>query len=294
MASKHNVRVRNGFSDRNSIKPISKIMQVDGLDDDTRIVLFNNLRNVLNHQIKSLGYDEDILCKIMTEELFNEVYYDNYRNKFDSLMSDILEMFKTESYDVILTMVEFICSMVYETLEDYNSRAYYYFQRNYYDTFKVMNTTFEDEYIGYRFIDGKIVKITNDEEIKTIEESVSTPFDEVNKSISKSISFLSKSSNKDYKNAIKEAIIAVEQLFNIILETSGLTLTNALGQICAKTDIDVNLKESIKNLYKYTNEVNGIRHGNNKDSDEISFDEAKYVLLICSATINYFSTLRIN
>ncbi len=93
---------------------------------------------------------------------------------------------------------------------------------------------------------------------------------------------------------LKKSIIAVEQLFNIILETNGLTLTNALGQICDKIHIDINLKESIKNLYKYTNEVNGIRHGNNKDSNEISFDEAKYVLLICSATINYFSTLIIN
>ena len=294
MASKHNVRVRNGFSDRNSIKPISKIIQVDSLADDTRIVLFNTLNNVLNHQIKSLGCDEDILCKIMTEELFDEVYYDRYRNKFDSLMDDILEMFKTESYDMILTMIEFICSMVYETYEDYNNRTHYCFPNDYYDTFKVMNTAFENEYIGYRFIKDRIVKITNDEEIKAIEESASTPFDKVNKSISKSISFLSESSNKDYKNAIKEAIIAVEQLFNIILETNGLTLTNALGQICDKIHIDINLKESIKNLYKYTNEVNGIRHGNNKDSDEISFDEAKYVLLICSATINYFSTLIIN
>lgn len=294
MASKHNVRVRNGFSDRNSIKPISKIMQVDSLDDDTRIVLFNTLSNVLNHQINISRFNKDTLCQIMTEKLFNEVYYDEYRNKFDSLMADILEMFKTESYDVILTMIEFICSIVHETREDYNNRTHYCFFNNYYDTFKVMNTAFEDEYIGYRFVEDKIVKITNDEEIKAIEESASTTFDEVNKSISKSISFLSESSNKDYKNAIKEAIIAVEQLFNIILETNGLTLANALGQICNKIHIDINLKEAIKNLYKYTNKVNGIRHGNNKNSDEISFDEAKYVLLICSATINYFSTLKIN
>ena len=94
MASKHNVRVRNGFSDRNSIKPISKIMQVDSLDDDTRIVLFNTLSNVLNHQINISRFNKDTLCQIMTEKLFNEVYYDEYRNKFDSLMADILEMFK--------------------------------------------------------------------------------------------------------------------------------------------------------------------------------------------------------
>ena len=78
-----------------------------------------------------------------------------------------------------------------------------------------MNTAFEDEYIGYRFVEDKIVKITNDEEIKAIEESASTTFDEVNKSISKSISFLSESSNKDYKNAINNKnIYSNLQIFN--------------------------------------------------------------------------------
>lgn len=294
MNFKHKIRVRNGFSDRNSIKPISKVMQVDSLDDDTRIVLFNSLKNIVLHQIKNGRCDEDILCKDITEKMFNEVYYNEYANTFINLMDNILNIFESDSYDDILTTIEFICSMVYETLGDYNLRTHYYSPDSYYDTFKVMNCTFEDEYVGYRFVNGKIVKITNNEEIKSIEESASTSFDEVNKSISKSISFLGERHNKDYKNAIKEAIIAVEQLFNIILKSSGLTLTNALNQICDKIDININLKESIKELYKYTNEVNGIRHGNNKDSDEISFDEAKYVLLICSATINYFSTLRIN
>lgn len=294
MSKQHKVRVRNGFSDRNSIRPISKIMQVDEFDEDTRIVLFNSLNNILNHQIKNLGFDEDKICKYMTENLFNEVYYNEYKNKFEDWIRDILEMFKTETYDVILTIIEFVCSLVYETNEHYYNHNHNHYYNEYYDTFKEMNDTFEEEYIGYRFVDNKIVKITNKEEIKSIEESASTPFDEVNKSISKAINFLSESSNKDYKNAIKEAIIAVEQLFNIILKKKGLVLSNALGEICDKIDIDVNLKDSIKSLYKYTNEVNGIRHGNNKDSDDISFDEAKYVLLICSATINYFSTLKID
>ena len=83
--------------------------------------------------------------------------------------------------------------------------------------------------------------------------------------------------------------MAVEQLFNIVLGTSGLTLGNALEQICVKIEIDENLKQAIKNLYKYANESNGIRHGNNKKQDFVSFDEAKLILIICSGIVNYFS-----
>lgn len=86
---------------------------------NTRIVLFNSLNNILNHQIKNPGFDEYIICKYMTENLFNEVYYNEYKNKFEDLIRDILEMFKTETYDVILTIIEFVCSLVYETNEHY-------------------------------------------------------------------------------------------------------------------------------------------------------------------------------
>ena len=49
MKSKHKVRVRDGFSDRNLINPISKIIRTDNFDEDTRISLFNALNNIVNH-----------------------------------------------------------------------------------------------------------------------------------------------------------------------------------------------------------------------------------------------------
>lgn len=157
-----------------------------------------------------------------------------------------------------------------------------------------MNECFEAEYIGYRFINRKIVKITNKDEISTIIDSYSTPYDSINKSICKAISMLSEISKKDYENCIKEAILATEECLNIILGTKGKTLGVAVDELFKKVPLNDNLKILLKDLYKYASDTNGIRHGNNKQKQSISFDEAKYILVISSATINYLISLKRN
>lgn len=294
MNKKRTIRVRDGFSDRNGIKSISKEMQINEFTAETRTVLFNTLNNILNIQVKSLGLDEDNLAKYIVENMFNDVY-ERYHDSYDQIISQIRYLFENESYDSILTIVEFICGIVYESPEQYHSRNHYdaFFMSSYFNVFKEMNNAFENEYVGYRFVDEKIVKITNKEEIFTIEKASTTPYDSVNEAIQKSVSFLSENSKKDYENSIKESILATEELFNILLNTSGLTLGKAADQLFSKIDVDEHLRDAIKNLYKYASDSNGIRHGNNKEKSEITFDEAKLILVICSAVINFLITVPI-
>ena len=294
MKSKHKVRVRDGFSDRNLINPISKIIKINNFDEDTRISLFNALKNIMEYQIKVQNRNTDIISKIIKEKLFNEVYYGDYDDRYQFIIDDILSMFKTETYDVVLTMIEFLCNLVYESKEEYYSQVHYMIDAEYVDVFEEMNKAFEEEYIGYRFVSKQIVKITNDEEVKAIGDATNTPFDKVNESIKKSIGFISETSNRDYKNSIKESITAVERLFNIILGTNGLTLSNALEQICSRIEINEYLKQAIRCFYKFASDTDGIRHGNNKDDDLITFDEAKLILICCSGIVNYFSKYNFN
>lgn len=294
MDKKHTIRVRNGFSDRNKIDPISKLIQYDEFSCETRIVLFNNVLRILEHQISSLRLDENRICQCVYENLFNEVYYERYE-QFGKMLNEILELFKTETYDKVLTMIEFLCSLVYEKPENYKNRNYHdaFFMSNYYDTYEEMNKCFENEFVGYRFINGLIVKITNKNEIQSIEEAIKTPYDAVNDSISKSILFLSESSKKDYENSIKESVMAIEQLLNVLLKTNGLTMGKAVEQLFTKINVDDNLKIALKSIYKYASDSNGIRHGNNKEKKKISFNEAKYILILSCSTINFLIGLDI-
>lgn len=291
MKNKRVVRIRNGFSDRNGIRPISREIQLFELEQDTRIVLFNKLKNLFDQQVEDRELNDNVLFKIIVENVFNDIY-DNYRDDYSSIFEDILDVFKEGSYDSIIDLIEFVCNLIFETDEEYEERyRNSYGQCIYIDVRRQMNIAFENEYVGYRFVGDKIVKITNEFEIDSIEESFKTPYDAVNDSIIKAVSYISESGNKDYKNSIKEAITAVEQMANILLGSSGLTLGNAISQLSDKKIIDENLKTAIKSLYKYASETNGIRHGNNKDNGSVTFDDAKLILLICSSTINYFCSL---
>lgn len=291
MNNERTIRIRNGFSDRNGIRPISKKMQLLDFDSETRIVLFNKLKNLFNQQIEMRNLDADYLTKIIVEDVFNDIY-NRYRDNSASIFDDILRVFKDSSFDSVLDLIEFVCNLIYESSDQYNER----YQRSYgysiyIDVRSQMNIAFENEYIGYRFVGDKIVKITNTFEIKSLEESLQTPYDLVNDSIAKAISYISESGRKDYKNSIKESITALEQMANILLGTNSLALSNAISQLADKMIVDENLKNAIKNLYKFASDQNGIRHGNNKNNGDVTFDDAKFFLLTCSSIINYLCTL---
>ena len=295
MAKKHTVRIRNGFSDRNSLDPISKEMQFKDFSAGTRMALFNALKNIMSVQIETRSLNTDRITKIIVEDVFNE-QYKKYSVDYDDVMDDIYEIFQTEDYHVLITIIEFLCNLVFETENQFLERYHndYSLISYYTDTRKQMNDAFEDEYVGYRFVNENIVPITNDSEIETIEQASQTPYERVNESISKAIRYISETGNKDYKNSVKESITALEQLLNIVLNTSGLTLSNAVEQLSQKVEIDGDLKASIKSMYNFASNVNGVRHGNNKNNDNITFDEAKLVLLFCSSTVNYFCSLNSN
>lgn len=93
--------------------------------------------------------------------------------------------------------------------------------------------------------------------------------------------------NHDYKNSIKESILALECLFNIILDEKGLELGKALKKYFETIAIHPALKESISKLYGFASDSTGIRHDTNKESNNEGFDEAKLVLVNTSGFINF-------
>lgn len=289
MNKKRTVRVRNGFSDRNMLRPIPKEMQLEDFSKETRTALFIALKNIIDDEIRARDLSESKIAKIIVENMFNE-QYDEYSDYLNNVFEDISKIFQTEPYHVLLTVIEYLCNLFYESRESFLKRHNYdhSVMPYYIDIREKMNEALENEYVGYRFLNKKIAPITNENEIEEIKNATQTPYERVNESISKSIQYISETGNKDFKNAIKESITALEELMNIILNTSGLVLGNAIEQYSQKYEINNDLRESIKSMYRYASNVNGIRHGNNKDNDEVTFEEAKLVLLFCSSTINYF------
>lgn len=148
------------------------------------------------------------------------------------------------------------------------------------------NVLFETEKSAYRFVNGELALITNKEEIVTLEKASETPYDAVNKHIKKAIAFYSDASSPDYENSIKESISAVEAMCCIITGKNA-TLNKAVENL-KKCGVHIHtcLEKAFVSLYAYTCDEKGIRHAG-IDFVNASAEDAKYMLVSCSAFVNY-------
>ena len=136
-------------------------------------------------------------------------------------------------------------------------------------------------------MDNEISPITNDLEIEEIIKAKQSKYEQVNSHIDKALKLISNKENPDYENTIKESITAVEAMCSIIVG-ENTTLGDALKKLEDNgVKIHPSLKSSFSKLYGYTSDANGIRHSGDIGGSGSTFIEAKFMLVSCSAFINY-------
>jgi hypothetical protein len=155
-----------------------------------------------------------------------------------------------------------------------------------------INKTLEREFSAYRFVNGLIAPISNLVEIKAIEIAIEdtlnlTPVKGANIHLTKALGKLSDRDNPDYTNSIKESILAIETVFRVL--TGETTLGKALNKIDEKgIKLNSQFKSGLEKIYSYTNsKETGIRHAIMEEHKSPDFDDAKYMLVMCSSFINY-------
>jgi hypothetical protein len=152
------------------------------------------------------------------------------------------------------------------------------------------NKMFEIEHSGFRFIGGVLSQITDAIELKSISDSLEdltkSGLSGGKKHIQTALEHFSKRPNPDYRNSIKESISAVESVAKIIGSKDGDGIANALRVLSEKTSIHGALRSAFEKLYGFTSDDDGIRHAM-IDDPSVGFDEAKYMIISCSAFCSY-------
>ena len=217
--------------------------------------------------------------------LGDEVFCINIRGTqagYSQVLNMLEGVFRNGEYHEVLDVIEFVASN-FTYVEDF-------FEPNVYvDLFKEYNRLFEQEYVGYRFINDKIVRITNKDEIQSINEAMRSPYDAVNEHLCKAVSYISESGNQDFANSIKESVTALETLCSILTGNSSATLGKTIKSMSGS--IHPLLIEAVLKLYGFASDEPGIRHGSAKTSTVFGFDESKMILVICSAITNYLISI---
>ena len=154
-----------------------------------------------------------------------------------------------------------------------------------------LNSHFERLNFAYRVINKEIAEITSKEEIAAIEDALQNSTANIRMHLSKALELYAKRPEGDYSNSIKESISAVEAYCRD--KTGESTLGKALNHLENKGIlIPKVLKSAFDKLYEYTNQKDtGIRHAlMDQDGTYVpSGDEALFMLVSCSAFINYLS-----
>lgn len=263
------------FSERYGYIDVDNALQVERMN----IELKNVLSSYLYQQYQKLDNytrpSEEFMEYLFTYYL--KAHICEIGNSCSQRCQQWLTLSKKSEWRQIYDLVEFMYFYFSQTGKDYRCLHYT----------NDINDILERERSGYRFIDGLITPITDENEIASIKEAIEENLlDTAKTHIQEALNMLSDREHPDYRNSIKESISAVEAVCRYI--TNENTLDKALPKLKNKGIIIPDmLEEGMKKIYCFTNGKAGIRHALMDESIGISFEEAKYMLVICSAFVNY-------
>lgn len=268
------------FSQRFGFKPNKSIMQAKSMDDDLRNRIWNALFNVFWMQISGIFFGRDQTQDIII--LINDIWNKYFKKQVDTIpvysgqvKSVLKEYYFQLTWNEVYDFLEFIINNY--RIESENKRF-----------INICNHVLKEEHSAYRIIEGKISPITSEVEIKEIEEAINDKdnFKTISEHLGTALVLLSDRKTPDYRNSIKESISAVESICKILAKDEKAKFEDALKILENNIGLHGALKKAYSSLYGYTSDADGIRHAL-MDEPNLSFEDAKFMLVICSAFVNY-------
>ena len=273
------------FSQRIGKRPIKTELEKEGISDELRNSLWTLIHELIitglsqERQYDNFGrkeihspitkYFRDLWIQFFKKPIDNLPLYYNQVDIHDSTQIVRSWFYETE-WDLVLDFIEFSSSYAKQFQE-------------------TCNVFLKRELSAYRFIDGKLAEINSKEEISEIETALkkTDKFKSVKTHLKSAIDLYSDRKTPDFRNSIKESISAVEAISKLIIKNKKTTLGHALKEIEKKHQIPSSLKIAFSALYGYTSVEGGIRHSLLEEGVKIEMEEARFMLITCSAFVNY-------
>ena len=286
---KFEIHVKGGFSDRAGITNFIDIVQVKSLNERTRKQLFNIITSTYGglsiEKVYEINIRDFFISYIYTKIFSKSVreipqHYGQY--DISGVFDRIYNIICTYEYYDVLTFIEGIIKCL-EMIDEYTYNSY----RVKTSFISMVNNLFNEENVNYRIINDIVTDIIDENEIRSIDETLHNKYKTVEQHFTKALEQLYVV--KDYDNSIKESISAVEAMCQIMVGDDKATLGEALKTL--KNEIHSALREAYAKIYGYTSDANGIRHANGLTEGNATIEEARYMLVSCSAFINYLKEI---
>ena len=285
----------NRFSERYGYRRPKSILQIDEMDYDLRISIYNELYSWLDPA------ESEALC----EEIWTCVWHlpkDGFSNFvkdifYKELKHRICEGEWFEVYDLVEFIAEDIrdCDSEDQLLNEISRMecGYPFYCLEFPGFTRRINEVLEREASGYRLVDTAVVPITDEVELACIDDALGMEdrFAGARVHLEKALDHFRKSPEPDYANTVKEAVSAVESAAQVVIGSEKDTLGKALRQLKDRILIHPSLADGWVKLYGYASDEGGIRHASSDGNIKVDFALAKYMLVTCSAFVNYLASI---
>jgi hypothetical protein len=272
------------FSERFGFTPVRTALQVNDVDEGLRSRLWNLISNRF---FSSVPQFENLTTNYLpivqpAYGTFKNLFHNYFKKPTDEINNSYMKAHQQlKSY-----LMETAWYRVYDLLEFLvNKEISDSFRQGFINS---INDILKQEMSGYRFVSGKLVQITSEEEIAAVEkaQALSDSLKPVRDHLNTALAHLSNRTNPDYRNSIKESISAVEAISKIVSALPKTTLGSALNAVDKKAQLHPSLKEGFHKLYGYTSDAQGIRHAL-MDESHLDLEDTKFMLVSCSAFVSY-------
>jgi len=156
-----------------------------------------------------------------------------------------------------------------------------------------VNESLSDFSSNYRIIDKLFVPISDEEQVREIDQALEIPLKPVKEHLTNSLRFLRDSSSPTAPlDSIRESIHAVESMCQLLTGEPNDSLGKALNKLKGKIAIPEELEHSLHRLYGFTSNAQGVRHAIFNEAN-LTLREARFMIVACSAFVTYLWDLAI-
>lgn len=265
------------FSQRYGYVVVEDVIQVGGLNAETRKAIWNclylTLFNNRNFSDIAVSCAKSIWVHYLNCEADDIPDYDTDYSYEISLLTTFKKYIYECEWYYLFDFVEFIVK--------YTSGL------SKLDPGKYLNQVFKKYGVGYTIINGWVTPVSDKVEIESIQNAIDNNIESSKYHLQRALELLSDREQPDFRNSIKESISAIESLCRKITGDDKGTLGKLIKVVEEKGYIHQSMKNAFSSLYGYTSDEGGIRHSLTDAGESPTLEDARYMLVICSAFSNY-------
>ncbi len=260
------------FSERLGYKKPKPMMGLEEVDDALKARLWNLVEETFYELLRKSNMDS--LFGNATKVVWDSYFKKPVGNRPDTPLEqmDVIKVFFLKSeFPEPFDFLEFVAAAVVER----SKRKTFWSDSN---------RILEREKSPYRFVKGVLAPITSELEVSEMEKALEGP-DIVKKHLEQALSLYSDRKTPDYRNAVKEAISAVEAAARLVVGDESAKLGAAVKELRNQGKVHEAFSTGVSKLYGWSSDT--VRHAAKENQPGVGESEARFMLVTCSAIANY-------